>query len=414
MNNKKTIHLVAGISSVGKSSFIESKIKKGEWNKLPLIMASELERTSSNKLLNQECIVHYNLFRPYNNQIENLRNDFVADSVLVELLKHRQRIRTYLLVAHRAEVIKRCLLRTSVEPRLRGVKRSYPQQQIFELLSQLDLNDFYNRWFLLLRKYAINFEIINCEGGKYMPLSSTRKALKLLSRNHRARYSSKEIDYIIKTNKFEYQKMKVSPKRSTRGQDRSGTLEFLDKDLRGKSVLDIGCAYGYFCFEAEKRNAARVVGTELKRHRFIGCNILKEIYGRNSEFLCRDIFEEPLKEKFDLVLFLNVIHHLKEPVRALRIVSKICKEKLIMEFPTLSDKKFRSTLPWWWKLMERRGIDFSEPLIGVSLFSKKDQTFLFSKKAIKRILLDHERLFSRIEFHQSPMSRERSIAVCYK
>ena len=42
--------------------------------------------------------------------------------------------------------------------------------------------------------------------------------------------------------------------------------------------------------------------------------------------------------------------------------------------------------------------DPSMPLIGVGLLSEKDQTFSFSKEAIDRILMEHDRLFSRIEW----------------
>jgi GH15 family glucan-1,4-alpha-glucosidase len=105
---------------------------------------------------------------------------------------------------------------------------------------------------------------------------------------------------------------------------------------------------------------------------------------------------------------LNVVHHLREPVRALRMIAELCNEKLIIEFPVLSDEKFQSTLP------DRQEFDPSLPLIGVSLLSEKDQTFLFSKEAINRILLEHDRLFSRIEFDQSPTSPDRCVAICYK
>jgi 2-polyprenyl-3-methyl-5-hydroxy-6-metoxy-1,4-benzoquinol methylase len=291
---------------------------------------------------------------------------------------------------------------------LRGIVDIYPQQQIFEVFCHLDLNDFYHKWFLFLREHQLGFEMIKSSSGQYLPISSIEEALKIVSENKKVDYSDQEIDYILRTHRFEYQKIEISSDRHTLGQDRSETLRFLDEDLTGKSVLDIGCAYGYFCFEAEKRNALRVVGTELKRYRFIGCTILKEIFGKNTEFLYQDIFDNPLKDAFDVVLLLNVIHHLKEPIKALRMASGLCNEKLIIEFPTLLDNKFKSTLP------HDEPIDSSLPLIGVSLLSSQDQTYLFSKEAIKRILLDHDQLFSKIEFEQSPMSLERCIAICYK
>ena len=40
---------------------------------------------------------------------------------------------------------------------------------------------------------------------------------------------------------------------STKGQDRSNTASLVLPDkLDGQSVVDIGCCYGYFCYEARR------------------------------------------------------------------------------------------------------------------------------------------------------------------
>lgn len=408
MSDKKTIHLVMGVSSSGKSSYIESRIQRGDWSNLPVLMAHEINLESPQQLLGRETIVHYNLFRPFSNDIEYVNNGFLTDKVLVELLKHPEEIRAYVLVAHRSSLIKRVLLREGVEPKLKETTDTYPRQKIAELLFRLDMSEFYRHWFMLLNRHNISYEIINTERDNYIPVATAEDAYAILASDHKAYYSHQQIDYILATNRFEYQQIDVASGKVTAGQNRSETLQFLDDDLEGKSLLDIGCAYGFFCFEAERRRAARVVGTELKRHRFIGCNILKEIKGSNAEFLFRDIFNDPMNEQFDIVLFLNVIHHLAEPIKALRMAARSCKEKLIIEFPTLADEKFRSTMP------DRTVIDPRLPLIGVSLLAAQDQTFLFSDEAVRRILMEHDKLFARVEFLQSPMAPERRIAICYK
>jgi hypothetical protein len=90
------------------------------------------------------------------------------------------------------------------------------------------------------------------------------------------------------------------------------------------------------------------------------------------------------------------------------MLASICTGKLIIEFPTLSDKVFNSTLS------RPVTFDSSLPLIGVSLQTGHDQTFLFSQQAIERILMEHDKLFSKIVFLQSPMNKERCVAICYK
>jgi 2-polyprenyl-3-methyl-5-hydroxy-6-metoxy-1,4-benzoquinol methylase len=411
------IHLVLGISCSGKSSFIEHKINSGEWANIPLLMAYEIEPGVSNELLDQECILHYNLFRPFNNDASNIDNDFLDDKVLSEILHFKDRIKAHLLIAHPSILSKRVLLQSEVEGRLRKAETPYPQQAIFELLCRIDAPDFYNSWISLLTELNINFEMIVSETSEYPVIPSINELSTYLSIEKTVSYTDVEISEIVSNNDFEYQRIQLPNNQVTQGDDRSPSLSLLDKDLTGKSVLDIGCAYGYFCFEAEKRNASRVVGTELKRHRYIGANIIKQITGAKSQILYENIFDTPLNnepnkesndETFNIVLLLNVIHHLKEPIKALRMIASMCTEKLIIEFPTLSDSKFNSTLS------TPTNFDSSLPIIGVSLQAEQDQTFLFSPQAIERILLDHDKLFSKIEFIESPMNKERCVAICYK
>jgi hypothetical protein len=107
---------------------------------------------------------------------------------------------------------------------------------------------------------------------------------------------------------------------------------------------------------------------------------------------------------------LNVIHHLKEPINVLRNLSLITKEKLIVEFPTFSDPKFRKKaqiyFPWLFNRL---------PIIGVSSLSDKrtNQTFIFTPSAIKKVLLDHDKLFETIDIFRSPF-KGRQIAICRK
>lgn len=402
------IHLVMGVSSAGKSSFIESRMRTGTWRDLPVIIAPEIAPDTADELLRGECIVHYNLFRASENDFSAIDRDPLTDPVLALLFRHRHRIRGYLLATHRAEIIKRALLREDVEPHFRAGAGRYPQERVLELVCQADLDAFHRKWVDFLQDQEIDFQILDSTDNQYAPLTSAGDIAGISASHPPARYSDEEIRKIMERHPFEYQRVTVAPGVSTSGHDRRDALRFLGDDLSGQSVLDVGCADGYFCFEAEKRGASRVVGTEVKQHRFIGANILKEILGMRTELLYRDIFSDPLQESFDTVLFLNVIHHVKEPVAALLTLARLCGKRLIVEFPTLSDSKFRATLP------DKTAIDPDLPLIGVSLLTSQDQTFLFSPSAIERILLDHTALFSKITFEPSPLSPERCVAICHK
>lgn len=413
------IHLVLGPSSVGKSTYIEQRLSHGDWRGLPIYMAYELDRGVEDPRLDVDCVVHYSLFRPFRNRVEQINNQLVDDPALGVLLARAGQIQAHLLVSPHAELARRILIRDSarVEPRLKADPKVYRNDMVFELLCALDLSSLYRRWIALLRDHLVPLSFIHAVAGEFQDLASEEDVLTIVADRRPVSYSLVEIDRIMRTFHFEYQRIAITPERMTPGQDRSPSLQFLDPDLSGRTLLDIGCGYGFFCHEAVRRGATRVVGTELKPHRFLGCLVLNEILGHGIRFLRQDIFDHPLDETFDVVLLLNVIHHLKEPVRGLRMAARYCREKLIIEFPTLADPKFRASMPAKQLAPAEQMPDWMDPqlpLIGVSLLTGQDQTFLFSPTAIFRILMEHERLFSRIEFMPSPMAAERCVAICYK
>lgn len=225
-----------------------------------------------------------------------------------------------------------------------------------------------------------------------------------------SKYSKDQIEQILREEKFPYHRVDLPFGLHTPGQDRSATRNLIfPESMAGKSVLDVGCALGYFCFEAEKRGAARVVGTDLKGDRLRAARRLKEILGSAVEIQERDVLQDPMGEQFDYVCFLNVIHHLPEPMSALSRLAAMTREHLVIEFPTFEDERFRRSsgirFPW---LFERL------PLIGVSSMGKGiDQTFVFTASALRRILQDHRMLFSKVEIIRSPMAG-RKIALCTK
>ena len=108
----------------------------------------------------------------------------------------------------------------------------------------------------------------------------------------------------------------------------------LPEDLRGKSVLDIGCNEGFFAFEAERRGAAYVLAIDSNvtaRKKF---HLVKRLLKSNVEFLFLDVtnLDERTIGQFDVTLFLSVFHHLKDPLVALDRVASVTGEMAIMEF----------------------------------------------------------------------------------
>lgn len=128
----------------------------------------------------------------------------------------------------------------------------------------------------------------------------------------------------------------------TKGLDKSQKkLEMIKipRDLKGKTVLDIGAWDGFFSFAAEKRGAKTVLATDDFCWNGEG-------WGTKDGFnLVRKITQSKVKDKevgvmdlspkkvgtFDLVLFLGVLYHMRHPLLALEKVASVTKDQLILE-----------------------------------------------------------------------------------
>ena len=95
----------------------------------------------------------------------------------------------------------------------------------------------------------------------------------------------------------------------------------LPDDLSGKSVLDIGCNAGFYSIEMKRRGAARVVAIDSEDEYLAQARFAAEVSGVEIEFSKMSVYDvEALREKFDLVLFLGVLYHLRHPLLALDLI----------------------------------------------------------------------------------------------
>src|SRR5947199_7503440 len=94
--------------------------------------------------------------------------------------------------------------------------------------------------------------------------------------------------------------------------------DVVPSSLKGKTVLDIGCNGGFYALEMKRRGADRVLGIDhdpdyLKQARFAA-----EVTGLDVEFVELSVYDVgALGQRFDLVLFLGVLYHLRHPLLAL-------------------------------------------------------------------------------------------------
>jgi tRNA (mo5U34)-methyltransferase len=106
----------------------------------------------------------------------------------------------------------------------------------------------------------------------------------------------------------------------------------IPKDLRGKSVLDIGCNSGFFSLEMKKRGADRVVGVDFMPHLLAQARFASHWFDLPVELYECDAYDvQSLHSSFDIVVFVGVLYHLKHPLYALEKVASVCKETMYFQ-----------------------------------------------------------------------------------
>jgi tRNA (mo5U34)-methyltransferase len=120
----------------------------------------------------------------------------------------------------------------------------------------------------------------------------------------------------------------------------------IPEDLTGKRVLDIGTWDGWFAFELAKRGAHVVAIDTLDNPRFYEMRRLLGLESR-VEYRQLDVYDVTPESvgRFDIVMFLGVLYHLKHPLLALERVCSVTldlacvdsfvldhEERTVMEF----------------------------------------------------------------------------------
>lgn len=130
-----------------------------------------------------------------------------------------------------------------------------------------------------------------------------------------------------------FHEIEVAPGVVTPGEDSNRIkLPLLDelglpRDARGLRVLDLGCSDGFFSFEMEKRGA-QIVAADFVAETATGFAVARELLGSRVEYWTENVYNlDPGKHgKFDLILFLGVLYHLRKPLAALDAIRGVLKE----------------------------------------------------------------------------------------
>ena len=112
-------------------------------------------------------------------------------------------------------------------------------------------------------------------------------------------------------------------------------------DLRGKSVLDIGCNAGFYAMEMKGRGAERVLGLDTDEEYLAQARFAAEVNGLRIEFRRMSAYDVgQLREKFDLVIFMGVLYHLRHPLLALDLIHEhVAKDLLLFQSMQRGDSR---------------------------------------------------------------------------
>jgi tRNA (mo5U34)-methyltransferase len=104
-------------------------------------------------------------------------------------------------------------------------------------------------------------------------------------------------------------------------------------DLRGKTVLDVGCNAGFYSLEMKRRGADRVLGIDSDERYLAQARFAAEFHGLDIEYRRLSVYDVPsLHESFDVVIFMGVLYHLRHPLLALDILGGgVARELLVVQ-----------------------------------------------------------------------------------
>ncbi len=105
----------------------------------------------------------------------------------------------------------------------------------------------------------------------------------------------------------------------------------IPESLEGKTVLDIGCNAGFYAMEMKRRGAERVLGLDTDEEYLAQARFAAEVSGLKIEFRKLSAYDVgALRERFDLVIFMGVLYHLRHPLLALDLIHEHVARDLLL------------------------------------------------------------------------------------
>lgn len=106
--------------------------------------------------------------------------------------------------------------------------------------------------------------------------------------------------------------------------------------LAGKTLLDVACNAGGYCFLARSLGAARALGVEARQHWVDQAEFIRSVKFAGSaqiEFVRQDIqqYVKESRESFDLTIFKGIFYHLPDPIGVLGRLCDMTREVIVVD-----------------------------------------------------------------------------------
>src|SRR6266853_2620809 len=118
--------------------------------------------------------------------------------------------------------------------------------------------------------------------------------------------------------------------------------KYYPNGLDGKSVLDVACNSGGYCFLAHTLGAKRAVGVEVRQHWIDQAELIRSVKfpsSSNVEFRREDIkhYLKAAEDSFDLTIFKGIFYHLPDPIGVLDRLCDMTREVILVDTASTYD-----------------------------------------------------------------------------
>ncbi len=142
-------------------------------------------------------------------------------------------------------------------------------------------------------------------------------------------------------------------------------------------------------------------------------DVITEIKGMSPTDIHADVESYNFRDEYDIVICLDVLQYLKDPVGLIHKLARVTREKLIIEVASVADRYEYGTggLKWYEKyVLKKLPVILVGKGIPIAQNRVSGKKYFFTPGALKNILLSHMKIFSGVDIIDTK-SKDRSIVV---